>query len=184
VIFRNIQTSRRRPSPNIVRPNGMVASSLYPRSAAAFKCLADQGWSYLAALHVGQPPIRHIFQTSPPDMDSHFFSVILSPSKEEISVVDCSPDMARAISRQVRNLYTPNVIREGWKTTDAYTLQIMRRDFLRRHEDVALLIAQLLKAAAERGYKLDATIPLGRTIFGLGRRREVWMFRKITGFVE
>ncbi|KZT40076.1 hypothetical protein SISSUDRAFT_545984 [Sistotremastrum suecicum HHB10207 ss-3] len=164
----------------VTGPESIMTGRLLCR---VFKCLADQGWSYLAAVHSGEPPVRHVFQTSPPDLDSHFFAMMLSGNKEELTFVDCSQDLARAISRQVRNLYAPNVVREGWRNLEGYTLQIIRRDFMRRHEDVALLIAQILKGTAERGYKLDASIPLSKSAFGLGKRREVWIFRKITGFI-
>lgn len=47
-------------------------------------------------------------------------------------------------------------------------------------EEVALLLGQILRATTEQGYRLDATVPLKNSaIFGLGKRREIWVFRRV-----
>jgi len=108
-------------------------------------------------------------------------AISLSASQRTISVIDCPQDLAQALIRQVRNLYNPQVITDGWRSSNVFCLSIRKHDFYKRSEDIALFIAQILKAAAERGYKLDACLPLSKSgLFRLGKRREVWIIRRVT----
>lgn len=149
-----------------------------------FTCLATQGWQYLSAVNSARGPTRHLFELSQADPGAHFFSISTSASKRKLFAVDIQPNMAESLIRHLRVYYGHGAIREHWSGNTFY-LELLDSKLYNADEEVALLLGQILRATTEQGYRLDATVPLKSSgFFGFGKRREVWIFRRVGVMVD
>ena len=139
-----------------------------------------------------------VYHATPPDEEAFAFAMMISKSGDRLTFLDGPPDLTIALGTALRE-YFPRKITTDRATEDGVHIFEIKRGttggtyiphayqigFIRRLSqqnpvlvDKATLTTFVLTWLNRVGFRLCGSTPMGsRSLFGLGHRRELWLFR-------
>jgi hypothetical protein len=121
-----------------------------------------------------------------------FFCAALGNNGHDVTIYHAPPQLALRLSLAMRATFK-NKVEAGVDDTNVCSIRIKPQDGRPLRDimpvislvdicidptDKHFIISYIFKNLCDEGYYIDASVPLGRRgLFGLGGRREVWMFK-------
>ena len=143
-------------------------------------------------------PPRLVFKLGASDGYAEFFMIAFSGSRRKMRLINSPDTMGQQLSEVLRERFPRRILSATWDEQNIYKIEFRREGFDRMSDldltifcvgfDLVasidswdLLVAEILEATHNHGYKLDASIPLRISgLLGLVQgRREVWIFRRV-----
>lgn len=169
-------------NPWTVSPDGREGIAARRLVCQIMVALAAQGLSYLATIN---PPRSSeapylAFASTPPDLTSQFFVICFSRSQRRLTIIDAPESVALAVANTMDHSI-PCGGRGRWEAEGVHVFEMNATE--KDIPQIPTLMAHMLKVISSYGFRLEATVPMGKHGFlGFGGRREVWVFRSIGWF--
>jgi len=143
-----------------------------------FEVLGNNGCSYVSA--VASTSMNHsptiIFARTPTYFPSDFFCLSFSRSRQDLYIIDAPSHLVGFITAATRQSFPTST--EATKLSNGvYGMRLTTTQAVKQH-DLPPRFSMVLKTIGAQGYRLEATVPMGREgLLGMGGRREIWIFR-------
>jgi len=142
-----------------------------------FQILGDAGYNHVSSVSAdafsGSPTL--IFAATPTFYPSHFFCLAFSGSRRKLYIIDAPEILITAVAGTVRSSMR-DATDGSWVTQGIFGMELTTEKIMR--QDLPHKLANVLHAMALNGYRLDASVAMGREgLFGMSGRKEVWIFR-------
>ncbi|KAF9513767.1 hypothetical protein BS47DRAFT_1317208 [Hydnum rufescens UP504] len=143
-----------------------------------FEILGNNGCSYVSA--VASTSMNHsptlIFARTPAYFASDFFCLSFSRSRQDLYIIDAPSHLVGIITAATRASFPTST--EGTKLSEGvYGMRLTTTQSVKQH-DLPPRFSLVFRAITAQGYRLEATVAMGREGFlGMGGRRELWIFR-------
>ncbi|RPD82520.1 hypothetical protein L226DRAFT_528678 [Lentinus tigrinus ALCF2SS1-7] len=142
-------------------------------------CLARVGYSYSSTINVGSPwsSPQLVYHATPPDEEAFAFAMMISKSGGRLTFLDGPPDLTTALGTALREFFPRKVTTDRATEDGLHIFEIKRGTtgvLVERNTLTTFVLTWLNRA----GFRLCGSVPLGsRSLFSLGQRRELWLFR-------
>ncbi|EIN13767.1 hypothetical protein PUNSTDRAFT_140231 [Punctularia strigosozonata HHB-11173 SS5] len=155
---------------------GDDARRTYKVICRLFMILAEEGFHYVTTIDAGHTmkPPRLVFANMHIASPLDFFCAALANDGYNVMIYHAPQQLAIRLSLAMRATFK-NKLDASVDDSNVCSIRIKPLD---DPTDKHFIISYLFKYLCDEGYYIDASVPLGRKgLFGLGGRREVWMFK-------
>ncbi|KAH8100699.1 hypothetical protein BXZ70DRAFT_938363 [Cristinia sonorae] len=140
---------------------------------------SNQGYAYLATVNTAGTSSRLVFLQKQRDAMAAHFAVSVATSGDKMTIIDAPEALHSTLEQALRKTF-PRKIASGRFTEDQVYKIELKRSFGGTDVDKALFSGCVLKFFGENGFRLNGSIPLGRSrspLSAFGARKELWIFR-------